>query len=79
MLITTTDKPPKVQTYPYLGICKDREIIVLFDAPETGIIIALLSNHTLCRVGERLDTWREELFTPYSGVVTLQNTVKPLV
>jgi hypothetical protein len=74
-VITTTTKvaAEKTKAYPYLGICQDNGSIVLFTAPDTGMLL-----HKGCSawpVGEYEDDgWREEDFEVFQGSLTMENS-----
>lgn len=60
------------ETYPLLKINKRETLIVLFIAPNEGIVVGGDPEYCL-RFGEYRSTWHEENFTYYHGKVEIMN------
>ena len=70
MKTTLTQAPIIKVKYPFLGISKENNCIVLFAEPELGICVAPgVGNFQ----GEYSACWDMYAFLPYTGKVTLEN------
>ena len=73
MKAVINEKETPVKSYPWIGKWNGEEkLIVLFYAPESGIVIETTSPHWR-RVGENYYSWSEDQFTPFTGSITLSN------
>ena len=59
-----------VNPYPMLKKHRISKLVVLFNAPYTGMVVNPLSFHP---IGETLDCWNEEAFDLFDGKVVLSN------
>lgn len=62
------------RTYPYLGISINGvgTTIVLFSAPNTGIVVGV-SSESLNKIGAYSESWAESVFMIFEGEVKLRN------
>jgi hypothetical protein len=56
--------------YPYLGINKESDLIVLFTRKVCGVVVKSDENNYL---GHYAENWHEVIFTPFNGTITLSN------
>jgi predicted DNA-binding protein (MmcQ/YjbR family) len=73
--VKEVDKKEKERTYPYIGIHKAQERLVLFTAPKKGITLRKDNNYA---AGYYMDGWGESLFDVFDGQITLENGNPPL-
>ncbi len=63
--------------YPYMGQIHAIEInttmVILFSSPKTGAVVHS-SNHQKMSIGEYSTTWNEEMFKPFVGSITLEES-----
>lgn len=69
---TVINNQPSSPKYPYLGIRKDQNLIVLFSAEYKGTVVNKgASPHD---VGDHVISWVMSCFDPFEGSVTLSNS-----
>jgi hypothetical protein len=71
MKSTLIQQETKQSKYPYIGIYKDNNVMVLFTSERTGVCVFSLSK--LSPLGEYYESWAEEEFNRYDGEVILSN------
>lgn len=58
--------------FKYPGLYVNRwKTVVLFSEPKAGVVVH--AGNGLIKVGEYSDEWLMDLFTPFTGTVTLSN------
>ncbi len=60
------------RSYPYLGICRKRGIVVGFEEPRTGSIVHVVPGK-VGRLFRHSRLWDESHFEPLRGVIELEN------
>jgi len=68
---TTPDLTPKEIPFPKLMWYPEKELIVLFSKPSTGMVIE--RGKTPWKNAHYSEYWDDPLFVPYTGTVTLRN------
>ena len=72
MKVKITENTPQMSEYPKMMASTNRpQLIVLFSAESIGVVVS--GTDSLYDVGYFCETWAMELFSPYKGVVTLEN------
>lgn len=69
-VIKSSNCVPK-KVYPYLGILESAKLIVLFIAPNEGIIVNQGDSHS--HMGFYSNCWIESKYTPFVGTIELSN------
>lgn len=73
IVLNKTEKKPEIK-FPCLMISSTSDTIVLFfDNKEGTVVWCLEDSSTDCEVGEYYDGWNMNIFSPYTGTVTLSN------
>lgn len=68
-----SDEKTKGLSYPYIGTKLDLTLVILFIAPDTGVVLKGFKD---VEVGEYREDWLEDNFIPLTGEVVLRNILR---